>query len=359
MAENETPAATPPAAPAKRKSLLTSMAERFEMEPKVFMDVLKATAFRNKKGERPATNEEVAAFLTVAQEHNLNPFKKEIYAFRGQDGGIHPIVPIDGWCNIINSHPALDGIEFLDREDEQGGLIATVCTIHRKDRKQPTVVAEYLDECKRNIDTWKKWPRRMLRHKALIQCARVAFGFSGIIDEDEGERIRDVEATVVDEGIKALPLQAPPDEKTETFAGGQEGAKEPASPEPGNDTFGNDTFGKDEVPGASPPVEEPPSHEAPDGDPFGGLDEDEWGGDPPPDESEAEPEPMTKSQQGKIFAAAKGLSIKKDLLQELVNDEREIDPPVAGALKDMQYEEAERVIAYLEKSKAQAEKAGQ
>jgi hypothetical protein len=25
----------------------------------------------------------------------------------------------------------------------------------------------------------------MLRHKALIQCARVAFGFSGITDEEE------------------------------------------------------------------------------------------------------------------------------------------------------------------------------
>lgn len=25
----------------------------------------------------------------------------------------------------------------------------------------------------------------MLRHKALIQCARVAFGFSGIVDDEE------------------------------------------------------------------------------------------------------------------------------------------------------------------------------
>lgn len=31
----------------------------------------------------------------------------------------------------------------------------------------------------------------MLRHKALIQCARVAFGFSGIYDEDEARRIDD------------------------------------------------------------------------------------------------------------------------------------------------------------------------
>jgi hypothetical protein len=32
----------------------------------------------------------------------------------------------------------------------------------------------------------------MLRHKALIQCARYAFGFSGIIEQDEAERIIDI-----------------------------------------------------------------------------------------------------------------------------------------------------------------------
>jgi hypothetical protein len=32
----------------------------------------------------------------------------------------------------------------------------------------------------------------MLRHKAAIQCARVAFGFAGIVEEDEWERMKDV-----------------------------------------------------------------------------------------------------------------------------------------------------------------------
>jgi hypothetical protein len=33
------------------------------------------------------------------------------------------------------------------------------------------------------------WPKRMHRHKSLIQGARVAFGFAGIYDEDEAHRI--------------------------------------------------------------------------------------------------------------------------------------------------------------------------
>jgi RecT family protein len=47
-------------------------------------------------------------------------------------------------------------------------------------------------ECVRATDPWKKWPNRMLRHKAAIQCARYAFGFSGIMEPDEYERMKDV-----------------------------------------------------------------------------------------------------------------------------------------------------------------------
>jgi hypothetical protein len=32
----------------------------------------------------------------------------------------------------------------------------------------------------------------MLRHKAMVQCARLAFGYAGIYDADEADRIRDI-----------------------------------------------------------------------------------------------------------------------------------------------------------------------
>ena len=57
----------------------------------------------------------------------------------------------------------------------------------RQDRKRPVKTIEYLDECFRSTDPWKQMPSRMLRHKALIQCARLAFGFSGILDVDEAQ----------------------------------------------------------------------------------------------------------------------------------------------------------------------------
>lgn len=135
------------------------------------------------------TQLELVTFLAIANEYKLNPLTKEIYAF-SNNGTIQPIVSIDGWLMIINSNPYFDGMEFVDNLDAEGNLHSVTCRIYRKDRTKPTEVTEYMGECKRNSIPWKSWPARMLRHKATIQCARYAFGLSGICDPDEAERIK-------------------------------------------------------------------------------------------------------------------------------------------------------------------------
>ena len=155
---------------------------------------------------KDCTKEQFAAFLLVANEYSLNPITKEIYAFPTSGGGIQPIVGIDGWCNLINSNPQLDGIEFDDHLNDDDKLTAVTCKIWRKDRAKPVMVTEYMAECLRNTDPWKQYPRRMLRHKALIQCARYAFGFAGIVDPDEDERI------VQPEPLEQIKAPAPPEE---------------------------------------------------------------------------------------------------------------------------------------------------
>lgn len=141
---------------------------------------LKATAF---KGGTQVSDAQMTALMVVANQYGLNPWTKEIYAFPDK-GGIVPVVGVDGWSRIINNHPQFDGIEF--EQDEQS------CTaiIYRKDRTRPVKVTEYMAECKRaNTGPWQSHPRRMLRHKAMIQCARLAFGYTGIHDLDEAEQI--------------------------------------------------------------------------------------------------------------------------------------------------------------------------
>lgn len=154
---------------------------------------LKNTVFKEAKDDS-----QLAALMIVANQYGLNPFTKEIYAFPAKGGAITPVVSVDGWARIINDNPNCDGIQF-EQDDE-----SATCKIYRKDRTHPTIVTEYLAECQGdtkdkygNLKPWGKYPKRMLRHKALIQCARVAFGFSGIYDEDEAHRINGGQVDVV------------------------------------------------------------------------------------------------------------------------------------------------------------------
>lgn len=176
-------------AEAQPRSVLMDMAHRYGMEPAAFERVVRATCIKPDNQGREASREEFAAFLLVAKEYGLNPLTKEIFAFRDKRGGIMPLVSVDGWSNLINSHPMYDGMDFEDEINSSGKIVAISCRMHRKDRSHPIVVTEYLSECARDTEPWKKWPARMLRHKAMIQAARYAFGFAGIYDPDEAERI--------------------------------------------------------------------------------------------------------------------------------------------------------------------------
>jgi phage recombination protein Bet len=186
------------------RSITAEMASRFGMEPAPFEATLRATVV-----PRDCTREQFAAFLMVARDYHLNPITKEIFAFPTRAGGIQPIVSVDGWMQLMNSHPQMDGLEFDDIKDEAGNLTAIKCRVFRKDRRVPIEVIEYMSECRRNTDTWKTWPARMLRHKAAIQAARYAFGFSGIVEPDEFERLND-SGHVVRSVTPPSPPPAPP-----------------------------------------------------------------------------------------------------------------------------------------------------
>lgn len=178
--------------------LANKLAEKLGLEAgEQLVPVLKATAFSG-----DATEAQFVALLVVANQYGLNPFTKEIYAFPDKQNGIVPVVGLDGWARIVNEHPQFDGMELVLNKEED----ACTCTIYRKDRNHPTIVTEYMDECKREAfkskngyeikGPWQTHPKRMLRHKAMIQCARLAFGFAGIYDKDEAERV--IEGTVAE-----------------------------------------------------------------------------------------------------------------------------------------------------------------
>jgi phage recombination protein Bet len=189
---------------------INQLATRFDLpQSEELYNVLKATAF---KGD--VTDAQLSALLIVASQYGLNPWTKEIYAFPDKKNGIIPVVSVDGWSRIINSHPAFDGMDFNFSPDmvmmdgaNSPAPTWTECVIHRKDRAHPTVIREYLDEVYKApfkpkdggytvAGPWQTHPKRFSRHKAMIQCARMAFGFGGIYDDDEAARIADATAPI-------------------------------------------------------------------------------------------------------------------------------------------------------------------
>lgn len=187
---------------------INELAVRFDLpQSEELYSVLKATAF---KGD--VSDAQLSALLIVANQYGLNPWTKEIYAFPDKKNGIIPVVSVDGWARIINSNPAFDGMDFRFSDEmvtmDGAGSPApawTECVIYRKDRSHPTVIREYLDEVYKvpfkNAEKgyvvagpWQTHPKRFSRHKAMIQCARMAFGFGGIYDDDEAARISEAAA---------------------------------------------------------------------------------------------------------------------------------------------------------------------
>ena len=169
---------------ARPRNALELMASRLNLEPNALKNTLVKTAFKGCNNEA-----EFVALIAVANEYQLNPMLKEIYAFPAKGGGIVPMVGYDGWVKLMNSHPQFDGIEYIDHLDSKGNLYAIECVIHRKDRSHPIKLMELLDECKRGTEPWKLMPSRMLRNRVTCQAARLAFGFTGIASDGDEDMI--------------------------------------------------------------------------------------------------------------------------------------------------------------------------
>lgn len=206
----------------KKVSLAQRMVERFGVDQDKIFHTLKATAFKVRDGS--VSDEQMTALLVVADQYGLNPWTKELYAYPDKQNGIVPVVSVDGWTRIINGNPMLDGIEFRYSDKmttPSGGKPAPEwceVVITRKDREKPIVIREYLDEVYRPPfrgkkdgrefevgGPWQSHTKRMLRHKTLIQGARTAFGFAGIYDEDEAQRIVERDVTAEGETLPSTP----------------------------------------------------------------------------------------------------------------------------------------------------------
>ena len=117
--------------------------------------------------------------LRLIAEYRLNPRTDEIDLVQFEEGRWQVFITVNGWAKLINAHPAFCGIEFSEASElDQGVPIWMGCAIYRTDRVKPIEVKEYFSEMKTEHAAWQQMPRRMLRHRAMQQCARLAFGIT-------------------------------------------------------------------------------------------------------------------------------------------------------------------------------------
>lgn len=180
------------AAKAQTQGLIARLAGRFGVEPNRLLKCLTTQVFKQADGRQPS-NEELMVLLLVCENFGLNPFNREIFAFRGKGGEIVPVVSLDGWAKIVRSQKDFNGVSF--RFSETTVKVAgcnqelpefVECAMRLKGVDEPIVIHEFMVECFNDKSpVWRKWPRRMLRTRAFIQCARLAFSLTGLYDEGE------------------------------------------------------------------------------------------------------------------------------------------------------------------------------
>ncbi|BEI32962.1 recombinase RecT [Polynucleobacter sp. HIN5] len=159
----------PPSDP-KLDTLVTEVANTFGIITQELSDWTK---------EAVVPKEVLKLILRVAKRYQLNPILGQIDWELNLDGSYEVYIPIDGWIAMVHREPSFKGLTFSQAtEIEEGIPIWMECSIYRADLIQPMTVREYYAELKTDHPIWNQMPRRMLRHKTLQQCARLAFGIS-------------------------------------------------------------------------------------------------------------------------------------------------------------------------------------
>lgn len=172
------------------ESLIGRLGAQWGVDAAKLRSTLVNTVFRQGDGTQP-TNEELMVVLLVCEQFSLNPFAREIFAFKAKGGQIVPVVSLDGWAKIVRRQKDFNGMRFRvsERTVEVAGRQLPEfceCSIFLKGIDEPVSVQEYAEECfNERSPVWNKWPRRMLRTRAFIQAARLAFSLTGLYDEGD------------------------------------------------------------------------------------------------------------------------------------------------------------------------------
>lgn len=137
------------------------------------IDELELKAWIDLQIEVPAKT--ILTLLRMMQNLHLDPLNEEIGFTQYEDGSWQVFITIEGCSKLLNQHPQFNGLVFNQSDTLIEGVPEWMeCSIYRRDRILPITVREHYLEVKGESAIWQKMPRRMLRHRALQQCVRLA-----------------------------------------------------------------------------------------------------------------------------------------------------------------------------------------
>lgn len=266
-AEAQTPEVIESAvAPVQKPAMLRDrLALHYGIDPKGLTEVIRKNIISIPSGEPPATAEELFLVMSTMEQYGLNPFVRQIYAFRSK-GKLVISVPIDGWVVLANRQRGFRGVTYEYPMNPEGTTAAGtyqfvktkdgkmcwpwVKAICHADGRAPTEAFAFLDEwylpSGRTESNWAKHPCHRLKMKAFCLAVREAFGIA-LYDEVDVEQFRymDSKEDQLAEGAasvtaqihakmdKARALMPPPEEEPEL---GNNGEPIPnINPEPDDD----------------------------------------------------------------------------------------------------------------------------
>lgn len=152
------------------ESLITEVAQFLDLDPQELSDWM---------NDHSIPTEVLKLILRTAKRFTLNPLLGHIAWEFTDENRWEVYIPIDGWIALIHQKPSFQGITFNQAAETENGVpIWMECMIYCADLSHPITVREYFAELKTDHPMWTQMPRRMLRHKTLQQCARLAFGIS-------------------------------------------------------------------------------------------------------------------------------------------------------------------------------------
>ncbi len=159
---------------------IRTAALRSGMRYESFVQQLVSCAFSHVKFWQ---HSDVERLFWLADRLGLDPLERDLIAL--EQRGHYPasvayMITLDGWVKLLHRHPRFRGLSFEEGPiDEHGLPLWQSCSLYWEGFECPWVVREWASEHRSLHESWLNHPRRMLRHKALTQCARLALGVGG------------------------------------------------------------------------------------------------------------------------------------------------------------------------------------